>query len=903
MKIEKRIVALAAMGLVGGLSTVSQGQVVINQSGATLLQNFLQAPAATNDYIDVDSDGNAKILGSSGADQLAQFTFPNFGVQDADDSWNGGSNAQASRWWVIQYRAVGSVNGLQELIDFGTTFVTTPDNVDIFSNKATNGRHNRTQYINAQALTGIGNASNPGGAPAVSNTTSLLAELNASPTAGIRIDMAPLDVPVSWAVFYSGTPSVVRLPAQAGYGNNPRVSLSNPLNANVPGGESNKLANIGARNVNTSAADSNTIFSTPIAIAPIAVVTNLGTGLSQITDVELRHLNLSGRLPTGENLMFTTRDSGSGTRNAFCNSVCTDPSFGYGENIGRLSSGSQNLLGDEYNPSNKNGQPDVETTVQNTRIGVGYAGAERAYNNTWLTGGRLEMLAVKHSLQGGTAYSRPNIDAVLDNTENGYRILGPAVFATIGDPSASGATFGGQNNGQPKMRNEHAAEYLNNMTQSITAFTGNPGGSATNFTPGQFLATNFILTSATDFIQQGVFSGSINPCAWVPNPTLVQAVQDYARANNVLRSSGYYTFGSFSLNGVNPTRKTNAVYSDGLTATYVSQGGAPLAYGVQTLARNRIAGDFSGDGLRDINDICEMLKAWDDRYAFVPWVAPAGTGAIAGSPGSDACIEILGDFNGDGSFTTADVRYFADGLAVDPTTRLLDRKAAFVAIDTCYGCGGTITNFFGTLNANPFKRYAAGDSRADIAGSGVTTPGFAPTGADGVINAADIDYVGQQFLRNPDVTDGALNWSNPGEAEDGDLSADLTGDLVIDQADLDDLVRNILCTEYGDRDLDGDVDGDDLAGIVLGAAGWANGDFDQNGVVDASDVAIATLNQGFITFCCPTDIDNSGFVDIEDFTAFVNIFEAGCQNADFDGTGFVDLDDYSAFIQRFESGC
>ncbi|HLO40865.1 MAG TPA: hypothetical protein VK176_07565, partial [Phycisphaerales bacterium] len=420
MKIEKRIVALAAMGLVGGLSTVSQGQVVINQSGATLLQNFLQAPAATNDYIDVDSDGNAKILGSSGADQLAQFTFPNFGVQDADDSWNGGSNAQASRWWVIQYRAVGSVNGLQELIDFGTTFVTTPDNVDIFSNKATNGRHNRTQYINAQALTGIGNASNPGGAPAVSNTTSLLAELNASPTAGIRIDMAPLDVPVSWAVFYSGTPSVVRLPAQAGYGNNPRVSLSNPLNANVPGGESNKLANIGARNVNTSAADSNTIFSTPIAIAPIAVVTNLGTGLSQITDVELRHLNLSGRLPTGENLMFTTRDSGSGTRNAFCNSVCTDPSFGYGENIGRLSSGSQNLLGDEYNPSNKNGQPDVETTVQNTRIGVGYAGAERAYNNTWLTGGRLEMLAVKHSLQGGTAYSRPNIDAVLDNTENGY---------------------------------------------------------------------------------------------------------------------------------------------------------------------------------------------------------------------------------------------------------------------------------------------------------------------------------------------------------------------------------------------------------------------------------------------------------------------------------------------------
>ncbi|HRJ50888.1 MAG TPA: hypothetical protein PKU91_10155, partial [Phycisphaerales bacterium] len=370
MKIDKRLMALAAMGLVGGLTSVSQAQVVINQSGATLLENFLVAPAATNDYFDVDGDGDAKIFLSPGADQLAAFTFPNFGAQFADDSWNGGSNLQSSRWWVIQYRVVGSVNGFQEMVDFSSTFVTTPDNVEIFSSKASKAFHNRNQYVSGQAPQGIANTNNPGAAPAVSNTTTLLAELNASSTAGIRIDMAPTDVPGPWSVFYAGAPSAERYPTEAGYGNNSRQSVANPLNVNVTGGQTNKLANLGPRNFNVLSPDADTIFDTPIAFAPIAVVTNLGTGLTQIDASDLKHLNLTGRLKSGENLMFTTRDSGSGTRNAFCNSVCVDPSFGYGENIGPLSSGNQNLLGDSYNPSNKNGQADVETTVANTRIGI-----------------------------------------------------------------------------------------------------------------------------------------------------------------------------------------------------------------------------------------------------------------------------------------------------------------------------------------------------------------------------------------------------------------------------------------------------------------------------------------------------------------------------------------------------
>lgn len=54
---------------------------------------------------------------------------------------------------------------------------------------------------------------------------------------------------------------------------------------------------------------------------------------------------------------------------------------------------------------------------------------------------------------------------------------------------------------------------------------------------------------------------------------------------------------------------------------------------------------------------------------------------------------------------------------------------------------------------------------------------------------------------------------------------------------------------------------------------------------------------------CPADFDDSGFVDLDDYSAFVFAFEAGTDNADFDASGFVDLDDFTAFVRAFEAGC
>ncbi len=54
---------------------------------------------------------------------------------------------------------------------------------------------------------------------------------------------------------------------------------------------------------------------------------------------------------------------------------------------------------------------------------------------------------------------------------------------------------------------------------------------------------------------------------------------------------------------------------------------------------------------------------------------------------------------------------------------------------------------------------------------------------------------------------------------------------------------------------------------------------------------------------CFADHDHTGFVDTNDYDAFIFDFEAGSDAADFDQSGFVDTDDFDAFVHAFEQGC
>ncbi len=1108
---------LAACGAVAGLNTIASAQpdprpTVVHISGATLLENFLNQPAGTLDFIDVDGNRASRGFPAGTPErqiqQLAPFDLPGLfgGGTGTTAIWD------ASTHLALCYSSVGSGNGLNELILNGRTFnlgvsgrtsntggPRPAPNATMSMPNRSGAYFNRYRYINsgvgnnADVTVGIiTNDGNAGGFPIRAETTAGVNQFKAlfttpqseaftdsiiAPAAslgnfnepwfdyngnniadsgefadldgnlaygpletftdlngngrwdwlgstsgtggltvigGVTVDAAILDVPVRYAVRLGGTAAAIRNPGEAGYGSNARIAqlktgANDPASNNANTLSSLAPAGVPAANINTASPDANTIFDTPLFFAPIAPTANFGVvgGLIPATGANTAVINMSdlqylfgaGRASNGENLVVVTRDSGSGTRNGFQNSIGQDPSWGVGENIGaRNNSLTNDRVGSSFLPSNKNGNPRVEETVYNSRLAVGYVGPERGLQNggvdvRWLDSGYADILSVVNNLAnyGGTTPQRPTLSSILNNTTgNAWVIGGPASFGTFGDPRANAPTDGGYgwmepygdtnlnlayDLGEPfsdfnansvrdavdtgpaplpfPMRNAKAAAAVNNITRSIDLFEA---GFVTPFTPGELAAQSFILTNGLNRVQN-----LSNPTNLVANPSFNAALQTFILtvSGNVQGNPQYATYGSrVAPNTVNsragkvPSRATGT-YSDSsvnaqaaIDGSFISQGGAALVGGAggsvgrtNLPLRNLVAADFNADGLRNINDTAQLIGAWRQRSGGPAWVSPLATGDLASiatasgqlANAADACIEILGDFNADGNFDKHDVRYFADGLALEvtgPRAGRIDRRASFTALDNALNMatGGVDNNTFNTILAtNPTntagcaKVYQPGDSRGDVANStGRVTPGFQPIGAEGyagsvvtdanTINGFDIDYVNAQF-RKAAITDCSADWNTYTDAIITDITCDINGDLSVNQADVTQLVQGILGTNYGDANLDGVVNTLDLnlitaaAAANLGSGGnpflttssrWSQGDINGDGLVTAADVSLV----------CIADINASGSITVQDIFDFLSLYFGSCPKADVNGSGTVtvqDIFDYLSFY--FAGGC
>ncbi|MBX3387039.1 MAG: hypothetical protein KF768_10750 [Phycisphaeraceae bacterium] len=496
----------------------------------------------------------------------------------------------------------------------------------------------------------------------------------------------------------------------------------------------------------------------------------------------------------------------------------------------------------------------------------------------------------------------------------------------------------------PKMRNAEAAALINNITRSIVAFVDLPGSDQTVFTPGELAATQYILNGALPRVQT-----LTDPTLLAVNPDFNTSLQSFIRtqAGNIQADPAYAAFGT----GVAPATPANSpagkvpsrfipavgmsTYSDASfnpnADKYVGFGtngtnGPTLTYATNLPIANFVSGDFNADGLRNWNDAAGIVGAWRRRQGLGTWTPPAAaTGALATAAATsgwaynaaDFCIEIVGDFNGDGSYTLADVRYWADGLAINPDTGRLNRSEGFKRVDQASQSQGGNLNFFGTILgngasvANNINTYKAGYSSADIAGTGRVARGWAPVGADGRVNGADIDYVWAQLratdnLGNPVVTGGEVDWQNDlAAAAYTDLSADVNGDLKINAADVQFIVETVLCTKLGDVNLDGFVNATDLVGLpAFGSpAGWAQGDMNGDGIYDADDLAIIMANAGGFRPCCVGDINGDGVVDLADLLDFLSGWNPNLGSSvavglsgDFNGDGVVDLADLLDFL-------
>jgi hypothetical protein len=838
----------------------------------------------------------------------------------------------------------------------------------------------------------------------------------------------------------------------------------------MPTGEVSSL------NTDTDNPDEDTLFDYFAAWVPVVPIANAGTGKENIRFTELQHLLVTGRLPDGENLAGATRDVGSGTRNAYCNTLGVDTSWCRGDNIGdRINSSSQSNLGEGTQPSNCGGSSIVENATQNWRLAIGYtglAGGSRAAADA--LGGRYEILNVckdvpisgrcgtgsgaecvssadcagaeecragacmaagssrSQCFEAGdctapevclasappcdcdtVGFTRPSVDAVLDNCDpcNSYTVAGAGSFSTVGNRNANRDPLDPAFEAGPRIDNQAVADYLNNIFDSIGSFEGSvqPGecqfsrvcsvgggncdldadcpGFGTGETcgpqpcdtdgdctdagtstcvggtedgddctatdtdcvlgggacvpelcrlklnmPGQILATEFFLPAGLDCLH--ILN---DPLKLIPIDSNAD-LQEFMRSNSVIDVP---PFGSINPAGLVPKRNALSPpeqFSDGsMTGSYAYWDGAganPSDYftvisGVNLSARNRIQGDFNGDGARTAGDAAELVTAYYTPRAWQRTAVANGAGPNGGMARDNAIPEVIGDFDGDGDLTKEDLRYFADGLAMVETvvaggsSRRLDRKAGAVALDariqqlgrpfpwadgndrllsppanvgeepsfpTPADVDDAIAPFLQTGAA-----YKLGDFRGDVAGSDDgPTAGANPRGWDGRVDSSDIDY----------VCGNLGSWADLDAAAFLDLSADINGDTALTYDDVLELVEEILVTSLGDVDLDGVVDDDDeaimTATINAGAlgcngdqrCGWADGDVNCDGVVDATDLGTLNDSDGDGV---PDDVDNCVDTPNTDQANFDNDAFGDVCDGDIDGDGVDNGDDVCDF--------
>lgn len=1007
--------AAAAVNSNGQTWTIDGGQ--INFAGATLFVDFFRSRAATNDATPADYDGDGEFGFAS-----PPFGFPGSGnfVDQLSSLYTPGAGLDT--FWSFSYRSVGSVAGFGEFVD-SQLCGGVPQNV---ASEA--GIFNGFEFSTGSTINWGGPFANSSGIPLSQ------CEIHGSLT----------DVPAAWAVTVAGSAKWDRDPTELGYGLNSLKSATFNGQAGVTPQLQflDRACTTNSLNVNTANPDSGTIFDVGVAFGPVVPIANRGSGVQNLKYSQMQYHFTTGRMPNGMNLIATTRDVGSGTRNAFNNSLDIDPSWGRGDNLGdRYTNSATDLLGPNFTQSNRGGSSRMEGVTQNNRLALGYtglAGGSRAARDAFR--GFYELANVCKDVDedgnplvecdtvgfaclagpigsNGIAideaapnngYVRPSVNTVLDNCDPacGYQIGGLVSFSVIGDPNANRAMDDPRRTTNPAVGNQQVANYLNNITDSTDLFTGNvfggeclvsrmcsttgvdctaggvcPGGandvceSVTCSTdadctldpgdicalnansPGQFLATAFFIPAGMDCNQS-----LTEPLTFTPGG-VNQDLQDFIRVNNGLdwfqdqfNTVGGDTppFGAVSIAGQVPRRTVGAgVYTDGQGAVssnyiYWDGGNHVLTLTGNNLSRrNRLTGDFNNDGVRNLSDALELVRAWWTPRAWQQSAAAAGIAGcpelaaaqaafpnqpatfclgntnvnnvtiISGMTANNAIPEVMGDFQGDGNFSKEDLRYFADGLAT--SNGFLNRKKGAIAIDNALATVGAAlpwadTNALLTLgNTTGFAlepihlppapiagflatgaAYAAGDFRCDVAGA-TPVPGAQPMGWDGSCDALDIDYC-CQFVRQ------GLDWSNIDDAVFMDLSCDMDGDVDVDADDITEMVVTILKTGIGDANLDGAVNSNDLAivnaTIALGAAGcngggtcgWSDGDFNCDGVVDATDQALA----GGLPACADQDVDCDGTVsglDLAEVQAPLNwAMAAGAAanpRADVNGNGSV----------------
>lgn len=258
------------------------------------------------------------------------------------------------------------------------------------------------------------------------------------------------------------------------------------------------------------------------------------------------------------------------------------------------------------------------------------------------------------------------------------------------------------------------------------------------------------------------------------------------------------------------------------------------------------------------------------------------TGQADNTTGTDTFLDTVYDFNNASfsvgglpvltispllAFNGQDIFTFFDGLSL---RNLTSNPDAFDGIDGIYDFGdpGATDNF---LNDGVFPLFSTNDP-ANHEGTYIRGVHLDPDSTSFIVNYrtptgqfGSYETVGSMTLDiksiiigNPALF-GDFDLDDDVDADDIDLlstallasSSDLTYDLdlkgTVDSKDKDAMIEGVLCSYYGDANLDKQVNIGDLtllAGNFGQNAGWASGDFSGDGLVNIGDLTMLAANFG-----------------------------------------------------------
>ncbi|MGD0140990.1 MAG: PEP-CTERM sorting domain-containing protein [Tepidisphaeraceae bacterium] len=378
--------------------------VTISFAGQTALKAFDESGGITDlapgtSIVLHDGTGGAPVTytapsGSSTIDQLASknFTTP--------DVYPG--SPQINSAIALEWHAEGSVDGFYDLINDEIGYAGgSPTNVGTpISNEALRvPSSSNATYINQNTFTANGSLngfslSGSGNLAATYNSVVYNQATGVNVAGGQnRVQFSVGEYPTE-AFAVSGTASPFATPGSAGYGQgNPSLQAgATLLTALGQGGARQQFQSATIANEATTTLDpqtdaayaagpwntagANNITSTAFAVTAVTYSANPGTGLERLNESDTQWLQTTGRLQNGAMFNVVARTVDTGQRVVFALNTGIDPSWAVGSNddgnsTSSASANAQHSIGASLRFDGKTSGSEAETTISQSRMGVG----------------------------------------------------------------------------------------------------------------------------------------------------------------------------------------------------------------------------------------------------------------------------------------------------------------------------------------------------------------------------------------------------------------------------------------------------------------------------------------------------------------------------------------------------